>query len=184
MSKKKLNTEGILNELEGASLFFTPSASIPDQIIKKEQPKADSTPPSIIPTPEAKKIKSQKNGKNKSMNESMHARPHDSTHERMHSRSHGNIDIGGQLEGAYDLVETIRKTVKRVGKEEFYLRLTPDEKDEVTKIVFSFNEMYSGESRKISANDIGRIAIHFLLEDYQANGQQSILFKVLAALNA
>jgi hypothetical protein len=83
-----------------------------------------------------------------------------------------------------DTIETIRKTVKQVGKDTLFVRLTPDEKHRVTSVVYAFNEMYRGESRKTSENELGRIRVNFLLEDYKANGEQSILAKVLAALNA
>jgi hypothetical protein len=83
-----------------------------------------------------------------------------------------------------DPIETIRKTVKQVGKDTLFVRLTADEKHQVTSVVYALNEMYRGESRKTSENEIGRIGVNFLLEDYKANGEQSILAKVLAALNA
>src|SRR5687768_9985561 len=83
-----------------------------------------------------------------------------------------------------DIVETIRKTVKQVGKDTLFVRLTSDEKHQVTSVVYALNEMYRGESRKTSENEIGRIGVNFLLEDYKINGEQSILAKVLAALNA
>ena len=37
---------------------------------------------------------------------------------------------------------------------------------------------------KTSENELSRIAINFLLEDYKANGETSILAKVLASLLA
>lgn len=42
MTKKKLNTEGIANELEGASLFFTKSASsLPEPVPETEKPSVE-----------------------------------------------------------------------------------------------------------------------------------------------
>jgi hypothetical protein len=83
-----------------------------------------------------------------------------------------------------DIVETIRKTVKQVGKDTLFVRLTSDEKHQVASVVYALNEMYRGENRKTSENEIGRIGVNFLLEDYKANGKESILAKVLTALNA
>jgi hypothetical protein len=83
-----------------------------------------------------------------------------------------------------DIIETIRKTVKQVGAKTLYIRLTPEEKHELASIVFGFNKKYSGEGRKTSENEVGRIALNFLIEDYRAHGKESMLAKVLAALFA
>ena len=99
-----------------------------------------------------------------------------SSHESTHASTLASIQD--------DIVETIRKTVKQVGKDTLFVRLTSGEKHQVTSVVYSLNEMYRGESRKTSENEIGRIGVNFILEDYKANGKESILAKVLAALNA
>ena len=88
------------------------------------------------------------------------------------------------ISGHYDLIKTIRKTVKQVGKEVLFVRLSPDEKHTLGSIVYSFNEIYRGEGRKTSENEIGRIGLNYLLEDYRVNGNNSILAQVLAALAA
>ncbi len=78
------------------------------------------------------------------------------------------------------LIETIRKTVKQIGKETTFIRLTPEEKKQLREIDYT----YKSQGIKTSENEIGRIGINFLLEDYKAHGEASILAKVLAALNA
>jgi hypothetical protein len=180
MSKKKLQIDGITNELEGASLFFT------------KQPDPEALPPTpetaktviLSPVPEDQVEFIKTEPVKASNHERMNARMHALKHSRMHANTHDKIiaSIDADLEN--DLTETIRKSVKQVGKEEFYMRLTPAEKSEVAKVVFTFNELSVGEGKKISANDIGRIALHHLLIDYHENGEKSILVRVLAALNA
>ena len=78
------------------------------------------------------------------------------------------------------MVETIRKTVKSLGKEVAFTRVTPEEKGRLTDIVYT----YKRQSIKTSENEINRIAINFLIEDYTRNGKESVLAKVIEALNA
>ncbi len=80
-----------------------------------------------------------------------------------------------------DLIEIIRKIVKTPAKEEvLYVRVTKVEKNQLDDIKY----IYDRQGIDTSANELGRIAVNFLIADYQANGEQSILAKVLAALNA
>jgi hypothetical protein len=178
MSKKKLQIEGILNELEGASLFFPRSVSPPLPSTPEPTPKPEPDPqidvqspvetvePAVAPEPtpvlevETPKVYNEQNSSNASKLASKHIQKNN------------------------DLVKTIRKTVRQVGKEVLFVRLSPDEKKAVGSIVYSFNEIYRGEGRKTSENEIGRIGLNYLLEDYRQNGNNSILAQVLAALAA
>jgi hypothetical protein len=79
-----------------------------------------------------------------------------------------------------EVIELIRKTVKRRGKEVIFVRLTPEEKAQLRDI----NYTYERQGIETSANEIGRIGLNYLIADYQANGEESVLAKVIAALNA
>jgi hypothetical protein len=79
-----------------------------------------------------------------------------------------------------EFIELIRKTVKRVGKEVIYVRLTPDEKAQLRDIIYT----YERQGIETSANEIGRIGLSYLIADYQANGEASVLARVIEALNA
>lgn len=79
-----------------------------------------------------------------------------------------------------DVVEAIRRTVKVPGREVSYVRLTPEEKGQLTDIVYT----YKRQGVKTSENEINRIAVNFMLADYQEHGEESVLAKVLAALQA
>jgi hypothetical protein len=78
------------------------------------------------------------------------------------------------------LIETVRKTVKVPGKEVSFTRLTPAEKDRLRDVLYTFKH----QGMKVTENEINRIAVTFLMEDYQAYGQTSVLARVLAALLA
>jgi hypothetical protein len=170
MSKKKLQVEGITNELVGASLFFTQPAKILAPPTTRElEAKLEPTSPEkvseivINPTDSQEKQSDNQYNEQKGNNASKQA---------------------STISDKYDTVETIRKTVKQVGKEILFIRVTPEEKHELGSIVYSFNEIYRGEGRKTSENEVGRVALNLLLEDYRENGNNSILARVLAALNA
>ena len=185
MSKKVLNTQSVINELKGQSAFFRQDAPLQSETGDPQFPTVKTTPnkskkrlgpnikketPKPAPKVEHPPINLPVEKKNDSVNSN------DSNHANTSASVLANIQD--------DIVETIRKTVKQVGKDTLFVRLTPDEKHQVASVVYALNEMYRGEGRKTSENEIGRIGINFLLEDYKANGEQSILAKVLVALNA
>ena len=76
-------------------------------------------------------------------------------------------------------LETIRKAVKQIGKEAATHRFTEDEKREIAEIVYT----YERQGYRTSENEITRIAIHWLLQDYQMDGVQSVLARLLEILH-
>ena len=185
MSKKILNTQPVINELRGQSAFFRQDAPLqsgtdkPKRKRVKNTLKKTKTHPQIsikkaIPKPILHQELSPIDLPAKMKNDNVSG-----------SDSNDTTTQASVLAVKQDdIVETIRKTVKQVGKDTLFVRLTADEKHQVTSVVYALNEMYRGESRKTSENELGRIGVNFLLEEYKANGEQSILAKVLAALNA
>ncbi len=79
-----------------------------------------------------------------------------------------------------DVTETIRKVVKRTGREVSFVRLSAEEKGRLADIVY----IYKRQGIKTSENEINRIAINLLLKDYDTNGHESVLARVLSALQA
>ncbi len=77
------------------------------------------------------------------------------------------------------VVEVIRSAVKVFGKEAATHRFTLEEKRAIRDIVYA----YEGQSIRTNENEISRIGVNFLIEDYKVNGETSILHKVLKALN-
>jgi len=79
-----------------------------------------------------------------------------------------------------EVIEHIRKTVKVFGKEVSYVRLTVAEKQRLTDLVYA----YKRKGMKVAENEINRIAVNLMLEDYSANGPRSVLARVIEALLA
>jgi citrate lyase gamma subunit len=93
----------------------------------------------------------------------------------MQSSKHASV----HAEMQDSIIELIRKAVKDVGKESATYRFTPEEKKALLELTFT----YKVQGYKTSENELTRIAINFVLEDHKQNGRNSILEKVLQALN-
>ena len=76
------------------------------------------------------------------------------------------------------MVDTVRKAVKQVGKEAATHRFTIDEKRAIADIVYT----YGRQGYRTSENEIARIAINWLVQEYQRNGTESVLEQVCKAL--
>jgi hypothetical protein len=98
-------------------------------------------------------------------------RNHDTTTPRNHgatvSRYHDTI------------IELVRKAVKELGKEAATHRFTQEEKSALADIISA----YKSQGLKTSENEITRVAINFIISDYKAIGENSVLARVLKALN-
>ena len=79
-----------------------------------------------------------------------------------------------------EVIATIRQAVKVVGREVSFVRLTPEEKAQVADIVYT----YKRQGKKMTENEINRIAVNYIVQDYKVNGEQSVLARVIAALLA
>ena len=77
-------------------------------------------------------------------------------------------------------VETLRRAVKACGKEAATHRFTAAEKEAIAEIVYACKR----EGLRTTENEITRIAVNFVIAEYQAKGESSLLVKVLQALNA
>ena len=78
------------------------------------------------------------------------------------------------------MLEAVRKAVKQIGKEPATQRLTLEEKKALRVIEFT----YAQQGIMTSGNEIMRVGMNFILKDYQKNGENSILAKVLKRLNS
>lgn len=111
MSKKQLNTESVLNELSGKSVFF-----------QKE------TPTTASPKPQTPTISDDPSLNDDTMTPRHHATTKSRHHDTVVSRYQDAI------------VEIIRKAVKIFGKEAATHRFTEDEKRAIADIVFSYKQ--------------------------------------------
>jgi hypothetical protein len=165
--KNKLVNDQLLNELKN-SAFFRGRVSPMDE--KPETTKATTTKkvtpvvpqaPESAPTPKAPKPKTQTIAKDN--HDTVVPRHHDTMVPRYHDTT----------------VEEIRKAVKQIGKEAATHRYTVAEKQAIANIVFT----YKNQGLFTSENEVSRIAINFIVADFEENGEESILAKALKALN-
>jgi hypothetical protein len=78
------------------------------------------------------------------------------------------------------LIEAIRKAVKDFGKEAATHRFTQEEKQGIADLIYA----YSKQGLKTSENEIARIGINFIIQDYKENGEDCLLGRALKALSA
>ena len=147
------------------SPFFTPT-----------QPKVESiTPPpatSPVEKVEPEKIEKPKTKKTEQPINRDTTIP--SNHDTTVSRYHDTTTP--QVYGV--AIELIRKAVKEFGKEAATHRFTEAEKKEIADLLYT----YKNRGIKTSENEIARIAVNFVVEDYKVNGENSVLHKLLKAL--
>jgi hypothetical protein len=87
---------------------------------------------------------------------------------------------GDQANDTQETVDAIRRIVRVPGREVSFVRMTGEEKAELTDIVYA----YKRRGQKTSENEINRIALNYLLNDYHQRGSESMLARVLASLLA
>src|SRR5690606_1925798 len=119
------------------------------------------------PAPPPRPISTSKKARTPSNRDTTIPRHHDTSRDTVTPRYHDAT------------VEVVRKAVKEFGKEAATHRFTLKEKKAVADIIYA----YKGRSVKTSENEIARIAINFVINDYEENSENSILHKVLDALN-
>ena len=150
--KKKLTNPTLVNELrEGSSFFRRPFEDRPLPPAPPEVTKSE------VPEPAPA-------GEHAVSHDIATARHHDSMTSRYHDR----------------LIEDIRKAVKVIGREPGTIRLTEQEKSQLTDIIYTLGR----QGDRTSENELYRIALNFLLADWREYGQESVLARVLAALRA
>jgi hypothetical protein len=107
--------------------------------------------------------KSDPDRKQPSNRDTMQPRNHDTVVSRYHDTT----------------IETVRKSVKAIGKEAATHRFTIEEKRAIADLVYA----HKRRGIRTSENEITRIAVNFVLQDNQESGKNGVLDKVLKALN-
>jgi outer membrane biosynthesis protein TonB len=139
--------------------------------------KVEVNPPADTPLPEPKKVQpvsplSTKKDKPKA--KTVSAKKVEKTATRISSNPDSLVSRTQD-----EIFELVRKACKEIGKEAATHRFTVAEKRHIAEIVYT----YQTQGIKTTENEIARIAINFLIEDYKTNGENSILDHVLKALN-
>jgi hypothetical protein len=78
------------------------------------------------------------------------------------------------------MTATIAKSVRETGKEVCTYRLTQKEKTSLVEIIYHFRI----RNCKLSENEIARIAINFLIEDFRADKKDCMLSSIIEAMKA
>jgi hypothetical protein len=174
---KTLNTTSIANELKGASAFFSPSP-VQKPARKQAQPASGRTVRSKAATTGFSE--KEKGALTKASIKDTGAT--DSASERASTQDNEQPAVLARYQASNhtNTVEIIRRAVKDPGGKTTFVRLTPEEKNRLVDLVYT----YKRQGVKTSENELARIAIGCLLEDYQANGKESMLAQVIEALNA
>ena len=166
--KKKLDTTGVMNELRGQSVFFPTKAdkSTPEHSAAPIEQTRTEEPLSSSPTSLSQET----------THDTVIPRYHDTMNDTMIPSNHDTMVPKKEDE----ILETVRKAVKQLGREPATQRLTIEEKQALRDIEYT----YSSQSIQTSSNEIIRISLNFVLTDYRLNGENSILAKVLRKLNS
>jgi hypothetical protein len=181
---KKLPTADMVNELAGASVFF--------QSPTKAQAQKDTPPVS----PETRKPVEQRQSSLVATNqESSHDTAVSSNRDTKQRGNHPTKEPARQPivppikhdtmpasspseEGMETLME-VRKLVRQLGKEAATHRFTAQEKRVIADLVYT----YSRQGYRTSENEITRIAVNWILLDFEERGEQSILARMLESLH-
>ena len=113
--------------------------------------------------------------------QSVDAGPPVTTHHDTKVASNQAIPTETKQPGSQDtILEAVRLAVKELGRVAGTHRYRQEEKQELEELVYD----YGRKGVKTSGNEIIRIGLNFLFEDYRLHGKSSILARVLERLNA
>jgi hypothetical protein len=171
--KKRLNTEAIRSELEGSVFFPQPQKEFFPQPQKEPQKREEHGAPKEQPT--TPPLVEQNKTKVES-SDTMVSRYHETSHDTTIPRNQDTVVPLNED----DMIEAVRRAVRQIGKEPATQRLTLEEKQALDDIEYS----YKRQGLRTSGNEIIRIATNYIVRDYQQNGENSILAKVLNRLNS
>ena len=89
-------------------------------------------------------------------------------HDSMTSRYHDSM------------IAKIARTVREVGREVKTYRLTPQENNALVEIIYFFRK----NMHRLSENEIARIAINLLIEDFERDKKSCMLSRIAEAMKA
>jgi len=173
MPGKKLDVTGIANELTGASAFFL---GPPDPL---PSPAADHSekPPEVSSivevAPAEKQAPEQKN--DIPLEETVPKKKKQKVTESKKASVQSREQASKLASYHASVLAKISKAVREIGKEVSYTRLTQEEKRRLLDVIYSFKST----GIKTTENELMRIALNFLLEDYDLQKKGSILHKIL-----
>jgi len=168
--KKKLNETNVMNELRGSSLFFPQSAT--------EETEVDEVGEATEPKPRKRATRARKAPGTDAPAVAESVKTPTSAVDM--EQADKMEDASSPLSDHAGRIEAIRKAVKQLGKEATFSRFTQEEKSSLGDVVYT----YKRNGIRTSENEVIRIAVNWLLEDFHSDGQNSVLARVLTKLNA
>lgn len=162
--------------LADSPLFHTAPPPPPTGVLRSENNTASEKHKNEPPSEGGKKAKQQEEEKsNPSKQPERTTRGHDTTKPR-----HLDTTPPTTVSRYHDtVVEVVRRAVKEFGKEAATHRFTLEEKKAIAEVLYT----YQRQGVRTSENEITRIAVNFILDDYRQHGESSLLDRVLKALN-
>jgi hypothetical protein len=160
---KRLDGSAITNELKQSVFFHSKEEKQPEkpkQFIASDAQKKGGPP---LPS---------------SARDTVVSRHHDIMVPRDHDTAPSSIP-SPLVPYSQETVEHLRGAVKQLGKEAATHRFTVGEKRALKSIAFE----YANKDIQTSENEITRIAVNFLLDDYRQRKEHSLLARVLDSLN-
>jgi outer membrane biosynthesis protein TonB len=151
--------------LADSPFFMTPQKPIEPVTPPSSAPPVEKQPVQKLEEPKVKKVEQPSN------RDTTTPRYHDTTVSRYHETKQPKVH------GV--TIDLVRKAVKEFGKEAATHRFTEAEKREIADLIYT----YKNQGIRTSENEVTRIAVNFLMEDYKVNGENSVLHKILEALN-
>jgi len=78
------------------------------------------------------------------------------------------------------MIAKIARTVREVGREVKTYRITPQENNALVEIIYFFRK----NKYRLSENEIARIAINLLIEDFESDKKSCMLSRIAEAMKA
>jgi hypothetical protein len=174
--KKKLNETEIVNELRDASAYFRRPPAAEDEGHERDEGAGAPEPKARQPALRTRKARAA----NATLPTAASARAENEAPDvEAPDVETPDVEAPAPTLEPDERIEMIRKAVKQLGKESTFSRFTRAEKDALGDVVYH----YKRNGIRTSENEVIRIAVNWLLEDYRNEGQRSVLAKVLGKLN-
>lgn len=174
--KKRLNSQSLVDELKVGSVFFqrpTPPSPPPVTASTEDNVSEPASPSDVVHSDETPNASS--------LPDTTVSRYHDTLPDTVIPQHDDTAsDTTGSPPSPVDpALERVRRAIRQQGKEAATHRFTVDEKRMLKKI----EHEYSLRGIRTSENEITRIAINYLCDDYKKNKEHSVLARILELLN-
>jgi hypothetical protein len=161
MNKKKIDVDKVASELREGSVFFRPPTEGPTEgpVDRETARRPDGTTPRRHDATTSR----QRGARTSGHQDSAPARRRDATPDKPGDR-----------------VTTLGSAVQELGTRRTTIRFSRPEKTALKEIIHT----YDRRDIRTTENELTRIAVNWLVEDYREQGERSVLAQVVAQLQA